>query len=83
MACMARRSQLLVRNGHRIGSSQHRVKVLSNDHLDQQQASTRSLCTFALLSITDILKNGPNIRKCQTQAWLLARPTRSLNGDTQ
>ena len=45
MACMARRSQL----GHRIGSNQHRVKVRSNVHLDQQQASIRSLCTFALL----------------------------------
>jgi hypothetical protein len=46
MACMARRSQLLVRNGHRIGSNQHRIKVLSNVYLDQQQASTRSLLHF-------------------------------------
>jgi hypothetical protein len=43
---MARRSQLLVRNGHRIGSNQHRVKVLSNVYLDQQQASTRSLLHY-------------------------------------
>ena len=43
---MARRSQLLVRNGHRIGSDQHRVKVLANVYLDQQQASTRSLLHF-------------------------------------
>jgi hypothetical protein len=43
---MARRSQLLVRNGHRIGSNQHRVEVLSNVYLDQQQASTRSLLHF-------------------------------------
>jgi hypothetical protein len=46
MACMARRSQLLVRNGHRIGSNQHRVKLLANVYLDQQQASTRSLLHF-------------------------------------
>jgi len=43
---MARRSPLLVWNGHRIGSSQHRVKVLSSACLDQQQASTRSLLHF-------------------------------------
>jgi hypothetical protein len=43
---MARRSQLLARKGHRIGSNQHRVKVLSNVYLDQQQASTRSLLHF-------------------------------------
>jgi hypothetical protein len=43
---MARRSQLLVRNGHRIGSNQHRVKVPSNVYLDQQQASTRNHLHF-------------------------------------
>jgi hypothetical protein len=36
---MARRSQLLVRNGHRIGPGQHRMKVLSNVYFSQQQAS--------------------------------------------
>src|ERR1700722_12720501 len=46
MACMARRPQLLVPNGHRIGSNQHRIKVPSNVYLDQQQASTRSLLHF-------------------------------------
>ncbi len=70
MAYMARRSQLLVRNGHRIGSNQHRVKVPSNVYLDQQQASTRSLLHF---------QERLNIRKCQAQTWSLARPTRSLN----
>jgi hypothetical protein len=43
---MARRSQLLVRNGRRIGSNQHRVKVLADVPLDQQRASTRSLLHF-------------------------------------
>jgi len=34
-----------------------------------------------LRSITDTLKNGPNIRKChQTQTSPLGRPTRSQNG---
>ena len=51
MAYMARRSQLLVRNGHRIGSNQHWVKVLSNVYLDQQQASTRSLLHFQERSV--------------------------------
>src|SRR6476660_5312134 len=46
--CMARRSQLLVRNGHRIGSNQHGVKALSNVYFDQQQASPRSLLHFRL-----------------------------------